>query len=462
MVLLLVIAMLYFMFFQNAGALLSLNKAVNNLYAEMIERVDKTPLKAVKMLPGILEDGTITADFSYSNNIINSWIPSDVSGNIIFASNTKSRDYALKTQLDVFDRSHDLDIYMNKERAAFRLQLLGNLFYGINYDTFRDDIRVFGRLLRLNDQRMDSYADVVDRINDMMNAEEPDEDVLNEYIGVFTDFVRNLDISSSRVGRYNDDKYIKRCIEIKISKDDLLTLFNDLYNIYENDHILQERLNNYNNYMLAYLLNGDYDDREFFADDFKEYIKRFEKDFAGDIKVTFFLGNEDRLVRFVINAGIDTDENYPKYGVTFYFGGSITDEWVFSFWMNEENNNETIYFKWFYEEQSDTYINTMLVTTMDMSYIDLASSWNEETGKYILSYDDGSKDSELTGYFTPDNSGFRFSVDNIFPDDSSNKVTFDLFAKPGSQIDKIEFVNIDKWGRTMLTSVIRLLFETVF
>jgi len=453
---------IYFLFFRNAGALLSLGRALDNLYTETTERVESTPVKAAVMLPGVLEDGTVTADFSYSNNVPGSWISSGLSGRIELASNTKTRDYTLGAQLHVFNGSYDLDAHINKERMALRLHLLGETYYGIKYDTFRDDVRVFGRLLRLSDQDMDRYADIVDKINEIMNAKEPEEDAFGAYSNVIVDFAKNLDIKSSRRDKHLNDKRVNHCIEIKISKDSLLTLFNELYDTLENDIIMQERLSMYGNYMLPFLANDEYDDYEFSINDIKKQIDNFEENYFGNVTFIFHVDKADRLLRVIINTDFEYIGEKTEISTTLDFGNSITDDWKFVIINSENNETDMLFIQWSYSKSTDTYDNSISIITENKDKYSISSQWDIRSGRYKLTYENSLVSNELTGDFTFDETSFRFSLDNVFPDSSVNKLSFDLLAEPGAQIEKIEFVNIDKWGRALISSVIRLLFGVIF
>jgi len=458
----LVTATVYLLYFRDAGALLSLNRAINNLNTEVTERINNTPVKAAAMLPEIMEDGTVTADFSYSNSILGSWFSSDISGNVKLASNTIDRDFALDARLNVFGGNYDLDAYIDRERLALRLQLLGDSFYGITYETFRDDIRVFGKLLRLSDRDMDMYADIVDQISSVMNMESQDKEINEAYMDVFSGFIGNLSINSSRMVSESTDKKTNRIITIFVSKDDLVALFNDLYDIFENDKGLQEQLNIYGSSLFQILTDNNLSNHDYFLTTIKDIIDNFERSYSGDIKLMFFIGEKDRLVRFVINSDIEYNGENLEYGVTFDFGNSITDTWMFSFWTAKNNDIEMLSINWSYDDFSETYINTVLVTATDMAYTIFSSEWNKDNGNYIFSYDDGYDTYEIVGNFTLDDTSFRLMLHDISPANSDSNFTISILAEPGAQIDKINYINIDKWGNALLESVIRLIFGFIF
>ena len=149
--------------FSGVSPLLTVSRALGGLRNEVTERTDATPLKALVMLPGILEDGAIAVDGNY--------------GGVDF----------------------DFEAYISKERIAARSLLFDDNFYGFRYGSFRDDIRPFGRLIGLPEETMDKMADVIETLNEALNrGGAAGEAGLREYSELLSDFLSKCEVTSAK------------------------------------------------------------------------------------------------------------------------------------------------------------------------------------------------------------------------------------------------------------------------
>jgi hypothetical protein len=224
----------YFLFFRDFGSLALVGRAIYNTGREVEERFDHTPLKVLTMLGDILEDGTITADFTYTASFLGNFLSADIDGTIKLSSDLEARNFALEAQVETFGETVNLDAYMNRERLALRLPILDHNFYGIRYATFREDIRVMGDMTGLDSRTMNRLSDMVDQINVMMNAEEATENRPSEYADAVKNFTGNLEITRERTNiESNNERVNCRLIEITITKEAILGFMTDVYDIIE-------------------------------------------------------------------------------------------------------------------------------------------------------------------------------------------------------------------------------------
>ena len=452
---------IYFIFFQNISHLMTVGRALNNLAAEIEERTNNSPFKALVMLPEIMEDGTITANVEYSHDLLADWFGPELGAQVQLSSNTETREFALNLKETYSSGFNEIDLYMNRERLALRLGLLDNNYYGIKYDTFRDDIRVFGRLLFLDNETMDSMADIVDLINEIINLEEQD-DLQQLYLEAFKKFAGSLKTSSSRTTFEAAGEGV-RCtaIEISITKENILELINDIYEIYTTSESFQEQSAILDNPLFNALpgRNGNSFYEEYLKNA-KDYIDIFEQTYEGDIKVTFYISNDDRLLCITLNADTIYEGENSKFYASLFLGNSIEDDWTFLLMADDVSVAAPII--WSYKNQSGNHINT-IDATIDSVTIQLKSQWEESSGRFNLSYDDGwLSGAGITGTFTSDDKSFRLAFDNLFSGQTDGKLIIDLTAEQGADINTIEFINIDKWGQTLINSILRLLFGLIF
>ena len=451
----------YFIFFQNVSHMLTVGKALGNLNKEAEMRIDNSPVKALKMLPEIMEDGTISASIDYSHDFADYWFGAELGADIILSSNTKTREFALNIKETFSSGFSDIDIYMNRERLALRLGLLDDNFYGIRYDTFRDDVRVFGSLLFLDDEIMDVMSDIVDMINEIINYEETD-DLQEAYRDVLIKFMGNLKTSKNRSTFEFEGEQI-RCsaIELTITKEDIVTLMNGIYEIYETNESFRAQFNMYDNPSFQGFLG------EFGADIYEDYLTNsreliddIDKFYEGDIKITFFIGNRDRLLGISANAETKYDNEEYIFDALFSFGKSAEDDWTFVFSSNNEPESVTI--TWSYIDQSGNHVNTIEIRT-NSSTIEFVSEWDINSRQFKLSHKDGWwPESTITGLFVSDDKQFQLKLDNLLSGQSGANLIIDLTAVPGAQIDNIEYINIDKWGQTLINALLRLAMGLIF
>jgi len=451
----------YFIFFSNVSHMMKIGRALANLSAESDERNKNSPLKAFVMLPEIMEDGTIKANVEYSYDLFGNMFGTDIEVDILFSSNMAEREYALKIEEASSGIFNEIDLYMNSERLALRLDVLDNNFYGIRYDTFREDIRVFGRLIMLDDEVMDFLSDIVDIINEIINFEETD-DLQKAYMDAFVRFAGNLKSSSSKKTLESAGESV-RCtaIELSITKDDILTLIKDIYEIYETSETFQAQYDIFDNSAFSGLFYGLYG--ESFYEDFlknsRDYIDSFEKTYEGDIRITFFIGSGDRLLSVAAKADTKYEGEETSFEISSFFGNSIEDDWIFDFTSDDSQSVKVI---WSYSKQSGNFVNTVNIEVDNTSVV-LKSTLDESGGRFKLSYDAGSLSrGEITGIFTSDDDSFRLAFDNLLSEHTGGRLLIDLSAEPGSDISEIDYINIDKWGQALLDSLTRLLFSQMF
>ena len=454
----------YFLFFRSTANLLTVGRAFVNLGAEVEERFENTPFKALAMLPEIFEDGSLTADIEYSSDILGGLLSADMFGKVKLSSNTNAREFSLEAEVDIYGEEIDLEVFMNRERLALRAGFLDDRFYGITYDTFREDVRVFGRLLFLDDETMDMLADIVDQINEMMNAEDisDDEDALDIYSDVFMDFIKNVDISSRRTHIESGGERA-RCtrVDVRISKEALFTFLNELVDTLENDERARAQFDtyNYSTETQGFYMYTNLDSFEQLIREARRAVWELERIYEGDLILKFFIGRENRLLRFEINEGSPSDASHEVPITILDFGRSIEDIWVLEFY---DNGNSSMLISWDYNVLSENHINTIHAAGDGIDSITLISDWDKGQSSFELGYISQWGTGELTGIFIEDGINFMLLLDNVMPGAANGSLKIELVAVQGSQIDDISFINIDRWGRELLGVVMRFILGGIF
>jgi len=453
----------YFIFFYNTFIpMITLGKAFSNLGTEIEERFEATPLRALTMLAEILEDGTVTVNFDYENKLPGLWWNTDASGWVTLSSNNATREYTLGAEVSVDGESFDVEAHINRERIAARSQLLGDNYYGFRYDTFREDIRVFGKIIGLSEYDMDMYANIVDQLNEAMNPE-PGEEVLFEttygaYIDVLTNFMDNIEVTSERTRLIRGEGSVRcRLIQMTITRRALLDMLGEFYDVLENDESLRAQIEVNSDPIQAgfygYGAGSAYDE---LLKQLKEAIRVLERSYTGDITLSFYIGRADRLLHAEINADIDYDGIRTEVKGSLSFGDSVYDTWVFDVTVKGEKNNENIVIEWDYEAQPDKLVNTVRISSDDIESLALISKWEPEKGDFTLAYISDEESGEISGAFLVNNKDFRLVFYNIYPADSSESLFLEIVAKQGAYFEDIDFINIDKWGDAFFDELFKL------
>ena len=452
----------YFLFFQNLGHMATIGRAFNNLGTEAKERIDNSPLKALSMLPEIMEDGTLTADVNYSYAILGDWLSIDMDANIKLSSNTKKREFALNAKINESNESIDFDLFVNKQSAALRVGLLDNNFYGITYDTFKDDIRTFGRLIGLDNETMDELTNMVEIISDAINSDENIFEADDTYSGIIANFARGLKTTSTSTHiEISGERVSCTAIVMIVTKNDIIKLLNDIYDMMENNDDFRSQFELFNTPMYQDSYGGFDSSYEYNLNEFKQAINEIEQNYFGDITFTFNIGKSDRLLSMIIDADLEIDGERGQIETTLNFGTSVNDTWTMIIHAAGDGYRETMSIHWLYDSQSGNHTNTIKLMVGGPS-ISLLSQWDENSGRFKLAYEDGWSDNGITGSFKHDGKSFNLNLDDLLADDSDSKLIIELSAKPGSEFKEVDFINIDKWGNTLIDTITDLLMGLIF
>ena len=435
-------------------AMRTITRAFGNLDKEVTERIDGTPLKAINLLSETAKDGTITVGFDYKD-----YWSGDVKGTVDILSKTKEREFALLADLSVYGERIDFEAYMNKERIAVGTKMLDNNYYGLTYKTFREDIRGFGNLIGLDKQTMDTLADMVDMISEAMNAKEGPANIVSvdKYTGMITSFVKKVEMTSEREKLESGGTSI-RCTrtDFLVTSDSIIELLNDMLEALQDDEDFKNQYNSIVNNQLFSGTSGVVSYNELMRE-FRNAIREMERGFSGDVKLSLYIGKGNRLIRLEVHADVKVDSERVRVQATFDFGESATDRWVANMTVNAGSNKTTMRVVWDYRDRSNGIENTITISVDGDDQVVLRSLWSPKSGDFSLSYDDGWSEGEITGSFKENDKGFVLEIDNLSPG-YNDYLSFSIKAQSGAQIRKIDYINLDKWGETLIGKLEDLMY----
>ena len=447
-------AVYYFVFLRNTSNIL--NNAMTNMREEVTQRINGTPLKVFGLLGETLKDGTVTVNVDYKDE----WSGDETRVGVTISSISEAREFALAGDIKSYDsyrdteQNIDFEAFINKERMAFGSKLIDNNYYGFTYSTFRDDIEEFGMSVGLSRDLMDTLSEYVEMFDEMINKEKSDGVSLDAYSAILVDFVKACDQTSERVEIDSGGATVRATqIDILITKDAILKLFNDLYDELDRDEELRDYFDTFVDSYSIYMLGADYNS---LLREFSKFIDQFDDYYADSSTITlsFYIGSGDRLLRYELNTNMRIDGERIRMSMSFDFGASATDRWV----LRAEAEGETMRINWDYKERSNSIENT-ITYSMQSETITLVSLYSPTRGDFTLSYEVDyssgwySDEGEITGVFTEDSNGFRLSFDNLMDPDYDETLTIEIIGEAGANIKQIDYINIDEWGKNFITDV---------
>ena len=446
----------YFIFLQDMLTLRTINRAFAKLDAEITERIDGSPLKAVSILMDTAKDGKVSVGFEYRD-----YWNSEVSGAVDILSNTEDREFAILADLLIYGEKIDLEAYINKDRIAVGTKLLDDNYYGFRYSSFRSDIKIFGDLIGLDKETMDILADAVDMISDALNMEAGESDGIADisaYTNLFKNFSKSVEMTTERERIESGGSTVRsKRTDFLITSDSFLTLLNDFIEVLEDDEDLRKQFNSVLNNQLLSSAYGGMSYSEMLRE-IRNFARDFERNFTGDITISFFTGKADRLLRFEIRADVRYDKERVRVSAIFDFGSTVSDRWSLNFSVSSGSTRNSLRIVWDYRERSNGLENIVTVTVDGEDPVTLKSVWSPRSGDFSLSYEDRWSEGEITGSFKDNDNGFVLEIDN-FLTGYNEYLTLNIKADAGAQIRRVDFINLDRWGDTLLDRLEDLIYS---
>jgi len=434
-------------FFVLRGPANTITRALSNVRAEITQRMDGSPLKAINMMSKATKDGTISVSFNYKD----SWYDRETSGTVSLSSRYEDRDFALTGDFLINDFKFDFEAFLNRERLAFGSSRIDGNYYGVTFSTFSEDIRVLGDTAGLDEKTMDQMTEFVKIIEKALQPASSNKKDSSAYVTLLTDFYKKCEQTSERVEINPGGNNVKVTrIDTIITKEAILRLLDDLYDLIDRDENINEIFDTLDSYeSMGMPVNIS---RRDVMRQISSLIRDFDKYFSdsGTITLSLFIGGGDRLARMEINTNFKYDGERVKMSASFDFGASAKDRWVF----RVDFNGTTEKIEWSYKEKSNSVENTIVITNGD-DLITLGSEWSPTRGDFTLFYEyeygwsGQTQTGEITGVFKEDTKGFILTFDDLSSYDSDS-LKIEIKAEYGAKIKQIEYINIDKWKESFL------------
>jgi len=440
-------------FFSQVYPRFVLMRAFSNLGGEAAQRIDDSPLRAYGMLMNIAEDAIITADFDYRYDLL--WgLGPNASGTATISTDTRHNNYAIYLEFSGMGMAVDLEAYINRERVAIGSRLLGGNFFGITYETFRDDVRGPGGLIGLSEHEMEAIADFVEAFEGYMNAPHISfGEHFEDFTRLLATFIRGLSFETERVEITSDGESIRaRRITVVITQTDIANLLGEVHALVEND----VRMRSYFDMYIAATsrLTPYYD--EFFLQ-LRNAIRQFELYALGDITLEFYIDRSSRMLQAKVFSNLEIDSEKIDTRASFNFGLAVDNPWTLDLVWSDRYGREQVSLEWDFSETPAGFENMLEITGWP-NRNDTASTfttvWSPDSGSFVISH----RGSDcIAGLFViEEDGGFRLRFD-AFELGPRQSLMLEIAASPGAQIGDVEFINIDQWD----SALIGLIYDTV-
>ena len=434
--------------------LVAAERALVNLGGDMAQRLEGSPFGAFPMLIEALEDGVVNISFDYSDR----W--SSGSFDIEFHSDEANRVYKMIVDFDVDGFGFDLEIHMDRHRIAASSSLLGDEFFGLTYETFRQDFRPFGRMLGLSDSEIDEIADIIEMIGDILDMPDPGMEIYEPYIALLRQFILDGTMSSesTTIESRGQEVNVTRAM-FRFTDDEMIGLLRDLMVTMSMDQNM-DPLGMIEPWMWE----------ELFSE--LDFALNELEGFDGEMFLAMDIGPGNRLISLSCFVTFQGQGSNLNLYFSADFGNSVFDPWYFTLagiaetpnWNDATQTDTNIFeieFVWTYTETAGRFVNTIEISwntenswwnswdeAMEVWSISesgrLISDWNSNTGGFVLAFEsDGpwGERFEVSGIYRLDsNGGFFFSLGPI--DTGRETFSLEVSTRLGANINPPQsFIN---------------------
>jgi len=451
------------------GPSLAVARAVDNFTSEFSQRLETTPVRAFPMLFDTLSYGTIAVDFSFEEGWedwrTGDWVTSTGSGRIVAALDYRYRNSAAATVDGNIDGTHfDMSLFLDQNRAAFGSSLIGPNYYGITFDTFRNDFRAFAELIGLSNSEINEAADFVDNFAEMMRNHDHTDNPFSDYTAPLMRMLLASQQTDNRVNiRVAGQDMTMTRVQYRLTHQDIARLLHEWIDIIEADDNIRSALggafdNTFGNSAFAGILVMDsmYD---MLIREMRQLVRDFEREMRGEITATFYIGDRNRLVRATLGGRFSGFADTIGFDLILDLGAHVNDTWRLSGRFFDGWFEDSFDIEWRIESSGGGHTHTWEIGWDDSwggtrNSMALSSNWNPQSGHFTFDYhlQDrwGVESGELFGgNFVANDSGFvlRFDIQNQTRW-SSTDLTLTITTQNSVDINKdISFVGIESWDQ---------------
>jgi len=424
------------------------NNALINVGDEFSERIEDTPLEMFGMLFESLVDGSVTVEFDYQ------MFMTEMSGEITIHSDYEQGAHFIEATMSGDGLDFDLELYYDQEIMAARIDQISNNFYGIVFETFREDFRSFADLLGLSRQEVDEIVEMIESYETMMNASYSMYELSERLEDLGNDFLRRMEVTSNRVDITSGGERVNvRKIDFIIDNDLMMDFNDEFLDIIEDNEYVNAFFDSFNDLISSM----DPWAEEISLDEIIREMRRDMRDMQSEMVMSLYVGRGNRLYRIAYEMNMEINRERVEAIMTFDLGSHAHDTWSIIMETRDDRGRSEISIEWEVNETSRGGETILRVVDEDRfgSWTDeLILEWTDR-GAFTLLFNENNRGQEtlLTGDFTIDDDGFNLSLPDLIEDSFFFEQSLDIeisTARRTESLEPVDFINISDWGQRLL------------
>lgn len=376
---------------------------------------------------------------------------------------------AISASLCNAQKEYAANMYLDSELAAASLNFFdAGAYYGLTFDSFKEDIKKSFLGQMLDDEQIDMVDTALQTMLDMYTMDTDEEALLEPYRQVIGDFVAELEAQKGSAEALLDgNTYQCNTVSFVLTEEAAVDLMKELIKTLKEDPQMQE------------LMTSDLSDildKEDLEESWDEIIKTLEEsveelaetaDF--DAELISYVRN-GRLVQLRLDVTLEVDGEEMDLRMDMIFGLRAESDLIFELSAKHDGEKAVIKAVSSITNEDSVFHEKLKITVnipdADKAEMELTTEWNKETDKLTLSAEidaDGERMEEMTFSckLKELENGFEITIDQedlkplleladaSIPEEMSFSITIACTAE--AQIIKPDYVNLDKWNEDMFT-----------
>lgn len=440
----------------------ALSLAIGTTGKDLQQRYSHSPAAVVAEGTKYLQDGklSINADISYEGERMQTQLD--------LAFNKEKKQTAAGAALTLGEKNYNASFYLDPEFAAVSTDLLkDDTYYGVTFETFKEDIRksVFGE--ELSDAQIEHIDSIIQVFLDIYTLDIDREELSKPYKQVIKQYIKDQETEKENDTIIIDGKeYSCSTLTYSLSESDLYDLLDELIDTLEDDTdlkalICRERIGN----LIGINMDEAYE--EFILDMRKNLEEAFEEaDFSLDV---VFYVRSGRLVSMELESNIEVDGEEAEISAEISFGLQSKSDIVIDLAAKVDGEKAGIKLISKVTDDQDSYKET-LTAEVNIPYEDkvkvtFSTKWNKSNGKLTFTAKAQAEGDtqEFSMQYTLNklSNGFELIIDQKNVEDFLDQMdgdalpeglefTISVRCTKGADITKPEYVNIDRFDETLL------------
>jgi len=214
--------------------------------------------------------------------------------------------------------------------------------------------------------------------------------------------------------------------------------------------------------MYSYSSGQAYDDM---IREMRMQIRDLSREIRGEISAAMYIGKSDRLMRLELDMDLEIYGERGRVNITFDFGSSAKDLWVFEVSMPGSSGEKYI-LEWELKETSrggETSLRFIEEYRGGRDTSEILLNWTERGSFNIAFIEDRNRETLLSGTYTREKDGFKMVIDNLLLFTyGSDSIELEISTASGKGIPKIDYINISEWNMSLIDKIEDFVYDFGF